>query len=70
MIEAERIRKAVKGHRFKPFKAGQQITVSLGAACTSDVRIKNYDELIHHADNALFKAKQKGRDQTVLYSAL
>jgi diguanylate cyclase (GGDEF)-like protein len=70
MIEAERLRKAVKQHCFKPFKAAQQITVSLGAACTSDARIKNYDELIHNADNALFKAKEKGRDQTVLYSSL
>jgi two-component system, cell cycle response regulator len=70
MIEAERLRRAVKEHRFRPFKAKQQVTVSLGAACTSDVRIKNYDELIHHADNALFKAKEKGRDQTVVYSSL
>ena len=70
VIEAERLRKAVKEHRFRPFKAAQRITVSLGVACTSDVQIKNYDELIHTADNALFKAKEKGRDQTALYSSL
>ena len=30
--------------------------------------MKNYDDLIHIADNALFKAKEKERDQSLVYS--
>jgi diguanylate cyclase (GGDEF)-like protein len=67
MVEAERLRKIVKGHQFKALKKGHSVTVSLGVACSPDERIKNHDELIHRADSALFKAKEKGRDQSVLY---
>ena len=70
VIEAERLRKKVKEHQFKPIKASYRITVSLGVACTSDEKIKNYDDLIHVADNCLFKAKEKGRDQIVVYTSL
>jgi two-component system cell cycle response regulator len=68
LIEAERIMKVVKGHQFKPLREDQRVTVSFGIACTPNRKIKNYDELIHSADNALFKAKEKGRDQIAVNS--
>lgn len=68
VVEAERIRKIVREHHFKPIGDGQRITVSLGVACTADPAVENYDDLIHIADNALFNAKEKGRDQTSLRS--
>jgi two-component system cell cycle response regulator len=70
VVEGERLRKIVKEYQFKPIKPAHQITVSLGIACTSYTKIKNYDDLIHIADNALFKAKEKGRDQSLVYSSL
>ncbi|MEW6163278.1 MAG: GGDEF domain-containing protein, partial [Nitrospirota bacterium] len=44
-------------------------TVSVGIACIPEERIKTYDDLIAFADNALFTAKNKGRDQIVVYSS-
>ncbi len=69
IIEAERLRNIVKEHSFKALKDGHKITVSLGIACAPGKEIKNYDDLIHMADNALFKAKEKGRDRFILHSA-
>jgi len=68
-IEAERLMRIIKEHRFKQLQEDQRVTVSFGVACTPDKKIQNYDELIHLADNALFKAKEKGRDQIVLHSS-
>jgi len=68
-IEAERLMKIVKEYQFKPLKEDQGVTVSFGIACTPDRKIKNYDDLIHLADHALFEAKEKGRDQIVVHSS-
>ena len=61
--EAERLRQIIKKHQFKPIRRDSGVTVSLGIACTPDRKIKNYDDLINVADNALFRAKEKGRDR-------
>jgi diguanylate cyclase (GGDEF)-like protein len=53
----------IRNHQFKPIRRGGGITVSLGIACSPDKRIKDYDDLINVADNALFRAKEKGRDR-------
>ncbi len=61
---AERMRQAVKSH---PFRGGQRefsVTVSIGMA-TSDGRLRNLQELIKAADEALYTAKRKGRDCVV-----
>lgn len=70
IVEAKRLRKTVKGHQFKTLKEKGGITVSLGIACSPDGSIKTYDDLITLADNALFTAKNKGRDQIVVYPSL
>lgn len=44
-----------------------KITVSIGIACTSDEKIKTSDDFITFADNALFTAKNRGRDQISVY---
>lgn len=67
IAEAERVRKAVKEHKFKALKRGDGITVSVGIACGPDERVSTHNELIAFADNALFIAKDKGRDQIVVY---
>lgn len=68
-IEAERLMAIVKQHQFKPLKEDSGVTVSLGIACTPDKNIKNYDDLINSADNALFRAKEKGRDRIITHSS-
>ena len=64
--EAARLRQIIKKHQFKPIRRDSEVTVSLGIACTPDKRIKNYDDLIHVADNALFRAKEEGRDRIAI----
>jgi two-component system cell cycle response regulator len=67
LIEAERLRKIVKEHQFKPLDKEHGVTVSVGVSCAPHKKMKNFDDLINLADNALFQAKEKGRDQTVVY---
>jgi two-component system, cell cycle response regulator len=69
ITEAERIRKAVVEHSFHAKEANIRITLSAGIASLPNNRIKNYDELIHSADTAMFEAKQKGRNSVVVYSS-
>jgi GGDEF domain-containing protein len=47
----------------KPEK-GVQITISVGVAY-SNPKTKSYEDVIHSADKALYKAKEKGRNQVV-----
>jgi two-component system, cell cycle response regulator len=61
--EAERIRKCVKDHKLKSIDAKTSLTVSIGVASYPDPRIKTHDDLIACSDDALFTAKQRGRDQ-------
>lgn len=70
IAEAERLRNALKEHQFKALKENNGITVSIGIACCPHENIKTYDDLITFADNSLFTAKNKGRDQIVTYPSL
>ena len=67
VAEAERIKQAVSEHWFSADSSKIKITISIGIACSPNRKIKDFDDLIHYADNALFKAKQKGRDRIVTY---
>lgn len=65
--EAERIRKAVKDYKFKSLKNKAGITVSIGISYSPHPKVKTHDELISFADDALFEAKNSGRDKVALY---
>jgi diguanylate cyclase (GGDEF)-like protein len=65
--EAERIRTSVKNHKFKSLKNKGGITVSIGISCFPHPGITSHDELISFADDALFEAKNSGRDKVVLH---
>ncbi len=69
LIEAERLRKIVKEHQFKPLDKEHGVRVSVGVSCAPHKKMKNFDDLINLADNALFQAKQQGRDQSVVYAS-
>jgi diguanylate cyclase (GGDEF)-like protein len=60
--KAEIIRKIVENHTFETVG---HITISLGVACYE--KGKNVDTFLSNVDQALYQAKENGRNQTVLY---
>ncbi|MBS1113284.1 MAG: response receiver sensor diguanylate cyclase [Nitrospirae bacterium] len=70
LIEARRLQKVVREIRFRQLREGQGITVSFGISAFPDKEIKNPDDLINSADNALYQAKEKGRDLIVSHASL
>jgi len=63
---AERFRRMIRQIRFP--HAGREIavTASLGVAC-SPHHGKGVEELLKHADEALYLSKQRGRDRVTIY---
>ncbi len=66
---AEKIRKIIANYPFKS-RSGEKIniTVSIGVA-QRDKEINNPELLIKQADEAMYQAKEKGRNRTVLYKS-
>lgn len=60
---AENLRLAFKSHEFKIPSASLYITISIGVACYSGVGSLDTQQLISHADTALYRAKNNGKDQ-------
>ena len=65
---AERLRSAVSKMEFRAKKNIVNITISLGVASISSNRQVTPEYLLRQADRALYKAKQTGRNRTVLAS--
>lgn len=70
VTKAEYLRKITKEHRFKMLKPEDSITISIGIVCTSNEKVKTEDDLITLSDNALFQAKQRGRDNVCIYTGV
>jgi len=70
LVEARRINKVVKGHRFKDLREGDRLTVSIGVACTREANVKTPEDLVTFADRALSVAKKKGIDQVASLPSL
>lgn len=65
---AERIRKNVEGKRFRiSNEVSINITISIGISTYPNIT-DNIDNLLEHADTALYEAKRTGRNKVVLYS--
>jgi len=62
---AERIRSAVRNFIFDCIKEGEIITVSIGVTTYPHPDITDFDSLVRKADNALYKAKEGGKDRVV-----
>ena len=60
---AQRIRKTIEEIQFKDFS----VTVSIGLSQTNR-RIDTPDKLIHAADLALYKAKNKGKNKVIMFN--
>ncbi len=63
MTLAEKIRQSVKAHKFSD---AYDVTCSIGVAQYRDE--EDADHLVHHADTALYKAKEEGKDRVVFYN--
>lgn len=67
---AERINKAVARHRFRALPPHETVTVSIGAALSAqDARLEPAD-LLRTADEALYRAKELGRNRAALHETL
>ena len=69
LSEAERIRGIVENHKFKSLKSREGLTVSIGLSVSPHDRIRTHDDLISCADQALFDAKNLGRNRVAAFGA-
>jgi len=76
---AERIRSSIARHRFKVYDVEAKVTVSLGISLFPiDIPKKKRDlyypdmgfDLIRHADKALYRAKEEGRNRVYRFQEL
>ncbi|MQA91915.1 MAG: diguanylate cyclase [Gemmatimonas sp.] len=67
---AERVRSALESYVFEHEGKQIRMTVSAGVASVKGSRIDVPDELIKRADEALYEAKESGRNRVVRASAL
>lgn len=66
---AERLRQAFEGFTLTLGKEHINVTVSIGVADSSHVGLE-FEDLVTAADQALYRAKQKGRNQVITYSSM
>ena len=65
---AEKLREALAAKEFDPGNGETfHVTISIGIAELDDSE-ESIDEIIKKADVALYRAKETGKDRTVLYS--
>jgi diguanylate cyclase (GGDEF)-like protein len=66
---AERLRLAFSEFTLMLGKDRINVTVSIGVADSNDIGLV-FEDLVTAADQALYRAKQKGRNQVVTYSSM
>ncbi|VAX24133.1 hypothetical protein MNBD_NITROSPINAE03-908 [hydrothermal vent metagenome] len=67
-VVAERIRTDIESESFATDKGKLKVTVSLGICDTTAGDFDSGAQLLSKADEALYKAKNGGRNQTVIYN--
>jgi len=68
-LEAERIRMRVSTMDFPEVNPSMYITISLGISTYPHEKIKTAGDLVKNADIALYEAKRRGRNQTVIFTS-
>lgn len=63
---AERLRQTVLDFSFPPPLDDLALTISAGVACYPSTHVDNVDSLFRQADEALYRAKQNGRNRVEL----
>ncbi len=64
-IPLERLRKLIESYPFKYNGTAINLTVSIGISSNN---VETVEEFLDNADKALYKAKQSGRNNSVIYS--
>jgi len=64
---AEEIRTAVEANEFVFGEATFHVTISIGIASMNETHPKDFEELVKQADQALYEAKNSGRNRTCVY---
>lgn len=66
LLKADRIRKAIASRPFQLNRCAVQVTVSLGVATWPDSQVQIPEDLIRHADAALYRSKSLGKNRASL----
>ena len=67
VVVGERLRKAVEAHKFVYDGTHIPVTISIGVAVLPDAAVKDANDLIGLADQALYKSKHGGRNRVTLH---
>lgn len=67
MFQAERIRRSVKNSTYSALPAKEFLTISLGITTCNQESITRAEDLVRFADEALYEAKKRGRNQSVMW---
>jgi len=67
MFQAERIRTSVKKSKYSALPAKEPLTISLGITTCNQEDISRAEDLVKFADKALYEAKKRGRNQSVMW---
>jgi two-component system, cell cycle response regulator len=66
-VVGERMRKAVEGHRFVYEGTLIPVTISVGIAVLPNAAVKDANDIVGFADQALYKSKNGGRNRVTVY---
>ena len=66
-VVGERMRKAVEGHRFVYEGTLIPVTISVGIAVLPNPAVKDANDIVGFADQALYKSKNGGRNRVTVY---
>lgn len=69
-MAGERLVEVVARHNFSPSGKALDVTVSIGIASTSDVSVNSAGVMLEHADEALYVAKRRGKNQVCCWEEL
>ena len=66
-VVGERLRKAVEAHRFEYSGTHIPVTISVGVAVLPNPAVKDANDLVLFADQALYKSKNAGRNRVTVH---
>jgi diguanylate cyclase (GGDEF)-like protein len=67
MVVGERMRKAVEAYKFVYDGSNIPVTISVGVAVLPDPAVKDANDIVSLADQALYKSKNAGRNRVTLF---